>query len=336
MSAEAGTTQVSRALRIVADVGLGHGELTEVPVTEIGSGELLLRASHSSVNYKDALAATGRGKVVRRFPLIGGIDVVGEVVESADPAYLPGDQVLVTGFGLSEDHDGGYAQWVRVPSAWAVPLPEGLTPWESMALGTGGLTAALAIYRLEANGLRPGQGSVAVTGATGGSAGLASGRLARLGYQTVALTRQLDAEAYLRSIGAVSVEQVPAPGVSPPKPLESARWAAAVDSVGGETLGWLIRTMRGGGSIAAFGNAGGHELATSVLPFILRAVNLLGINTGYFDYALRQQLWARMATDLRPDHLDRMTSTISLNELPQAFNALLSGAVRGRLVVDLS
>jgi len=140
----AGTTQVSRARRIVADAGLGHGELTEVPVTGIGSGELLLRASHSSVNYKDALAATGQGKVVRRFPLIGGIDVVGEVVDSADPDYRPGDQVLVTGFGLSEDHDGGYAQWVRVPSTWVVRLPEGLTPWESMALGTGGLTAALA------------------------------------------------------------------------------------------------------------------------------------------------------------------------------------------------
>jgi acrylyl-CoA reductase (NADPH) len=334
MSAEAGTTQVSRALRIVADAGLGHGELTEVPVTEIGSGELLLRASYSSVNYKDALAATGRGKVVRRFPLIGGIDVVGEVVESADPAYLPGDQVLVTGFGLSEEHDGGYAQWVCVPSAWVVRLPEGLTPWESMALGTGGLTAALAIHRLEVNELSPDQGPVAVTGATGGVASLAIGMLARLGYEPVALTRQLDADVYLRSIGAASVEQVPTPG-APAKPLESARWAGAVDSVGGETLAWLIRTMQRGGSIAAFGNAGGHELPTSVLPFILRAVNLLGINTGYFDDALRHRLWARMATDLRPDHLDRMASTIGFDELPQAFNALLNGTVRGRLVVDL-
>jgi acrylyl-CoA reductase (NADPH) len=335
VSEVAGLTQVSRALRIVADAGLGHGELTEVPVAEIGSGELLLRASHSSVNYKDALAASGRGKVVRRFPLIGGIDVVGQVVESADPAYMPGDQVLVTGFGLSEDHDGGYAQWVRVPSAWAVRLPEGLTPWESMALGTGGLTAALAIHRLEANGLRPGQGQVAVTGATGGVAGLAIGMLARLGYETVALTRATDADGYLRSIGAASVEQVPAPDLSASKPLDSARWAGAVDSVGGQSLAWLIRTMARGGSIAAFGNAGGHELPTSVLPFILRAVNLLGINTGYFDDALRHQLWARMATDLRPDHLDQTTSTISLDELPQGFNALLNGTVRGRLVVDL-
>jgi acrylyl-CoA reductase (NADPH) len=277
VSTSAAVMQVSRALLIVADGGLGHGVLTEVPVAGIGSGELLLRASHSSVNYKDALAATGRGKVVRCFPLIGGIDVVGEVIESADPAYLPGDQVLVTGFGLSEDHDGGYAQWVRVPSAWVVRLPEGLTAWESMALGTGGLTAALAIHRLEANGLRPGQGPVAVTGATGGVAGLAIGMLARLGYEAVALTRQVDAEGYLQSIGATSVEQVPASGVSR-KPLESARWAAAVDSVGGETLGWLIR---------------------------------------------------------RPDQLDRMTRTISFDELPHAFNTLLDGTVRGRLVVDL-
>jgi len=334
MSAEATVTEVSRALLIVADAGFGHGELTEVPVTEIGSGELLLRASYSSVNYKDALAATGRGKVARHFPLIGGIDVVGAVIESADPAYLPGDQVLVTGFGLSEEHDGGYAQWVRVPSAWVVRLPEGLTPWDSMALGTGGLTAALAIHRLEANGLRPGQGPVAVTGATGGVAGLAIGMLARRGYEPVALTRQLDADTYLRSIGAGSVEQVPTP-CGPAKPLEGARWAGALDSVGGQTLAWLIRTMQRGGSIAAFGNASGHELPTSVLPFILRAVNLLGINTGYFDDALRHQLWARIATDLRPDHLDRMTSTIGLDGLPQAFNALLNGTVRGRLVVDL-
>lgn len=197
-----------------------------------------------------------------------------------------------------------------------------------------GLTAALAIHRLEANGLRPGQGPVAVTGATGGVAGLAIGMLARLGYETVALTRQFDAEAYLRSIGAASVEQAPTPDASA-KPLQSARWAGAIDSVGGQSLAWVISTMQRGGSIAAFGNAGGHELTTSVLPFILRAVNLLGINTGYFDDALRHQLWARMATDLRPDHLDRMTSTIGLDELPQAFDALLNGTVRGRLVVDL-
>jgi acrylyl-CoA reductase (NADPH) len=334
MSAEAGTLQVCRALRIVADTGLGHGELTEVPVNEIGSGELLLRASYSSVNHKDALAATGRGKVVRRFPLIGGIDVVGGVVESADPTYLLGDQVRVTGFGLSEEHDGGYAQWVRVPSAWVVRLPEGLTPWESMALGTGGLTAALAIHRLEANGLSPDHGPVAVTGATGGVAGLAIGMLARLGYEPVALTRQLDADVYLRSIGAASVEQVPTSGAQP-KPLESAPLGRGCRLRGGETLAWLIRTMQRGGSIAAFGNAGGHELPTSVMSFILRAVNLLGINTGYFDDDLRQRLWARMATDLRPDHLDRMTSTIGFDELPQAFNALLNGSVRGRLVVNL-
>ncbi|MHB8334970.1 MAG: acrylyl-CoA reductase family protein [Acidimicrobiales bacterium] len=328
-------TPVSRVLRIVADGALGHGEFAEVPIDTIGSGELLLRASHSSVNYKDALAATGRAKVVRRFPLIGGVDVVGRVVESADPHFRPGDQVVVTGFGLSEDHDGGYAQWVRVPAAWAVRLPEGLTPWESMALGTGGLTAALAIHRLEVNALSPGQGPVAVTGATGGVASLAIAMLARLGYETVALTRQLDAEVYLRSIGADSVEQVPVPESSP-KALAGARWAGAVDSVGGETLAWLIRTTQRGGSIAAFGNAGGQELPTSVLPFILRAVNLLGINTGYFDDALRQRLWVRMATDLRPERLDLITRTVGFDELPQAFTALLDGAVRGRLVVEIA
>ena len=335
MSTGAGATPVSRVFRIVADAELGHGEFGEVPVGAIGSGELLLRASHSSVNYKDALAATGRAQVVRRFPLIGGIDVVGSVVESTDPRFQPGDQVVVTGFGLSEDHDGGYAQWVRVPAEWAVRLPEGLSPWESMALGTGGLTAALALHRLEANGVTPGQGPVAVTGATGGVGGLAIGMLARLGYETVALTRQRDADAYLRSIGADAVERVPT-FESSPKPLASARWAGAVDSVGGETLAWLIRTTMRGGSVAAFGNAGGLDLPTSVLPFILRAVNLLGINTGYFDDTLRHRLWTRMATDLRPAHLERVARTIGFDELPRAFAALLEGTVRGRLVVDLA
>ena len=237
----AGTTQVSRALRIVADAGLGHGELTEVPVTGIGSGELLLRASHSSVNYKDALAATGQGKVVRRFPLIGGIDVVGQVVESADPAYLPGDQVLVTGFGLSEDHDGGYAQWVRVPSAWVVRLPEGLSPWESMALGTGGSDRGARHPPTRGQRTEPPPGP--------GGRDQGDRRHCQSG-DWHALSPGIragcpDQATRRRGVPAIDRGGVRRAGADAlAKPLESARWAGAADSVGGETLAWLIRTMQ--------------------------------------------------------------------------------------------
>ncbi|MEW6638018.1 MAG: oxidoreductase [Actinomycetota bacterium] len=323
-----------RAYRIFEEDGRSAGRLTEVAADELGSGGLLIRAAYSSVNYKDALAATGAGKVVRRFPLVGGIDVAGVVDESSDGRFREGDRVLVTGYGMSEDHDGGYSEWVRVPADWAVQIPPGLDEWEAMALGTAGLTAALAIHKLELNGLRPENGPVAVTGATGGVGSLATDMLAGLGYEVTAITGKRQEHGYLRRLGAASVlsrDSIRSEG----RPLEKALWAGAVDSVGGEMLSWLTRTTMRHGSIAAFGNAGGAELHTTVMPFILRGVNLLGVNSGYFPTDLRRRLWERLAGDLRPRHLREITRTIDLDDLPDAFDRLLAGAVRGRIVVRI-
>lgn len=326
------TAETSLAYQVRFDGRRVWGDWAHVPLAEIGSGELLLRTSYSSVNFKDALAATGTGKVMRNFPLIAGIDVAGEVAESADDRFRKGDQVVVTGFALGEGHDGGYSQWVRVPADWAVPLPDGMSPWEAMALGTAGITAALAIHRLEHSGLRSGDGPVAVTGASGGAGSLAVNMLAGRGYDVTAVTGTSSAHGYLRGLGAGDVVSRPVVAETSP-PLESARWAGAVDAVGGESLAWLIRTTQRHGSIATFGNAGGHELTTSVLPFILRGINLLGINTGYFDHALRWQLWQHMNDDLRPQCLEEIARTVEFRELPDVCNELLAGEVRGRLVV---
>jgi acrylyl-CoA reductase (NADPH) len=328
--------QKCTAYRIFQDgQGRSSGQLTEVAVDELGSGELLICATYSSVNYKDASAATGAGKVVRRFPLVGGIDVAGVVTQMSDERFAEGDRVLITGYGLSEDHDSGYSEWVRVPADWAVPIPPELTDWEAMALGTAGLTAALAIHKLELNGLHPNGGPVAVTGATGGVRSLAVDMLSALGYSVTAITRQMDAHDYLKLLGAAAVmprESLAAAG----RPLEKARWAAAVDSVGGETLSWLIRTTMRHGSIATCGNAGGAELNTTVMPFILRGINLLGINSGFFVGDLRRQLWQRVTRDLRPRHLPDIAQTIPFHALPRAFDQFLSGSVRGRIVVRIT
>ncbi|GGJ35061.1 acrylyl-CoA reductase family protein [Streptomyces brasiliensis] len=329
------SNETSLAYRITSDGHRVRGDWAHVPIADVGAGELLIRTSYSSVNFKDALAATGAGKVVRTFPLIGGIDVVGVVAKSTDGRFQEGDEVVVTGFALGEEHDGGYSQWVRVPADWAVPLPDGMTAWESMALGTAGITAALAIHRIEHNGLLPDEGPVAVTGASGGTGSLAVSMLAGRGYDVAAVTGKEDAHDYLRRLGAGQIVERPtAPGTG--RPLESARWAGAVDAVGGDLLTWLIRTTERHGSIATFGNVGGHELSTSVLPFILRGINLLGVNTGYFSDQLRRQLWQRMNSDLRPRHLNEIARTIDFHELPDAFDEFLTGRMRGRVVVRVN
>jgi acrylyl-CoA reductase (NADPH) len=273
--------------------------------------------------------------VVRRFPLVGGIDVAGVVTQSSDERFAEGDKVLVTGYGMSEDHDGGYAEWVRVPADWAVPIPQGLNDWEAMAIGTAGLTAALAIHKLELNGLHPDGGPVAVTGASGGVGSLAVDMLSGLGCQVTAITGKTDAHDYLERLGAADVrsrDSLESTG----RPLEKALWAAAVDSVGGEILSWLTRTTMRHGSIAAYGNAGGAELHTTVMPFILRGVNLLGVNSGFFVGNLRRELWERIARDVRPRHLTDIAQTIPFDDLPDAFDQFLAGTVKGRVVVRIT
>lgn len=307
--------------------------MTEVPVAGIGEGDLLVRVTHSSVNYKDGLAATGTAPIARRYPLVGGIDAAGVVVGAAG-AHREGDRVVVTGFDLSEKHDGGYAEYLRVPSDWAVAVPDGLTLEQSMVLGTAGVTAALGIHQLEHNGLRPGQGPVAVTGASGGVGSLAVSMLARRGYQVTAFTGKTAQHDALRQYGATTVEERPDTGNV--RALGPETWAGSMDSVGGQTLAWLASTTRRGGGIAAYGNAGGAKVATTVMPFILRGVNLLGINSGWFPQDVRRRLWERMATDLLPEHLDQIGRLVPFEDLPGACEDIVTGSVSGRIVVHVA
>jgi acrylyl-CoA reductase (NADPH) len=309
--------------------------LEKLALDELSPGEVVIRSSYSSVNYKDALAATGKGRIQRHFPLVGGIDVAGVVVSSVDDRFDEGDRVLVTGCGLGESHDGGFSEVVRVPADWVVPLPEGMSLYSAMALGTAGFTAALAIDRLEQNGLHPGQGPLVVTGASGGVGSLAIDLLAVRGYDVVALSRRSATNDYLQSLGATDVLMVQDIAAAE-RPLEAARWAGAIDNVGGELLGWLTRTVQPWGSIASVGLAGGVALHTTVMPFILRGVSILGITSANCPMERRRKVWNRLVTDLQPRHLDSIVAaTVKLDELPGVFEKVLAGQHRGRYVVDL-
>lgn len=328
------------AYRIFEQDGKSTGRFVELQLSDLDPGEVVIQTHYSSVNYKDALAATGAGKVVRRFPCVGGVDAAGVVVNSADERFRPGDEVIVTGYGMGVDHDGGFAEYVRVSADWVVPLPQGLTRpnglslWDAMALGTAGFTAALSIHRLEQNELSPEKGKVIVTGATGGVASLAIQMLAQLGYQVVALTGKDNEHEYLKSLGATEIlsRKDLEMGV---RPLEKAQWAGALDAVGGETLAWLTRTMRQNGVIASFGNAGGIPLHTTVMPFILRGVRLIGIDSAATAMPLRRHIWQRLASDLKPKLLAQVAQVVPFAELPQVFPLMLQGKLRGRTVVGI-
>jgi alcohol dehydrogenase len=306
--------------------------MTELPVADLGSGDLLVRVTHSSVNYKDGLAATGTAPIARRLPLVGGIDAAGVVVEGAG-MHSPGDRVVVTGFDLSEKTDGGYAEYLRVPAGWAVPLPRSMSLADSMVLGTAGVTVALGIHQLEHNGLRPGTGPVAVTGASGGVGAIAVAMLAGLGYEVTAFTGKADSHDLLRSLGATTVEA--RPDIDNVRALGPETWAASMDSVGGQTLAWLASTTKRGGGIASYGNAGGAKVAMTVMPFILRGVNLLGINSGWFPDDVRAELWRRMGTDLSVD-LAAIGHTVEFDALPEVCAQIVQGRVTGRTVVHIA
>ena len=323
-----------KAFRVFEDGGAVSGRIVDLAIDDLSAGGVVIQAEYSSVNYKDALAATGAGKIMRRFPLVGGIDVAGTVESSADPRFKPGDPVLVTGYDLGVAHDGGFAQYVRVPAEWVVPVPAGLSLLDAMAIGTAGFTAALSIVEMERNGLAAANGPVIVTGATGGVGSIAVQCLAAGGYRVTALTGK-DREAdYLKGLGAA---EVIARGTLQmgTRPLEKATWAGAVDAVGGDTLAWLTRTMMYGGCIASSGLTGGTDLHTTVLPFILRGVKLLGIDSVMCPMPTRRDVWSRVATDLKPTHLAAMAHEIALDDLPRAFDTLLQGQARGRFVVKL-
>jgi len=323
-----------RAFRIVNEDGRIHGSIVNTTVAELSAGDVLIKASYSSVNYKDALAATGTGKILRRFPLIGGIDVAGVVASSADSRFRAGDEVLVTGYDLGVASDGGYAGYVQVPAGWVVPMPRDLTGFEAMALGTAGFTAGLAIVRLEQNGLRPQNGTVVVTGSTGGVGSIAVAALARLGYDVAAITGKEEAHEYLRELGAREVLSRGTLEMGT-RPLEKARWAGAVDAVGGDMLAWLTRTTDAWGCIASTGLTGGVELHTTVMPFILRGVSLIGIDSGSCPMEIRTEVWRRLATDMKPNNLAAIAKETSLDGLPDAFATLLAGKARGRFVVNV-
>jgi len=324
-----------QAFRIHDQDGVISGRLEAITLDALSPGDVVIEAHYSSVNYKDALAGTGKGKILRRFPLVGGIDVAGVVVSSDDARFQAGAPVLVTGCGLSEEHDGGYAEYARVPADWVIALPAGLTLHDAMALGTAGFTAALAVQRLEDNGQRPDQGPVIVTGASGGVGSLAVDMLAKSGYEVVALSGKPDAAAYLKELGAHKVLDRHALDMGT-RPLEQARWGGAVDTAGGATLGWLTRTVRPWGNIASIGLAGGTELHTTVMPFILRGVSLLGIDSVHCPMPLRRRIWERLGSDLRPPHLDRIVAgTVGLGDLLEVFERVLAGHATGRTVVRI-
>lgn len=301
---------------------------------DLSAGDVLIRVAYTSVNYKDALAAAGINKIIRDYPRIGGIDLTGTVAKSEDPRFREGDPVIVHGFGLGVDRDGGYAQYARVDADMVLPLPEGLSLLDAAALGVAGYTAALSVHWMEHNGLTPGAGPVLVTGATGGVASVAIDILSARGHDVTAMTGKADAHDFVRSLGANEIVDAGL-AVATGRPIESARWAGVVDSVGGETLGWILRTLAPDGVAASFGNAGGATFSGSVLPFILRGVKLIGINANS-PMDLRRVVWNKLANEYRPRHLDRITEVVGFDALPDVMARMRDRLTRGRTVVRMS
>jgi len=323
------------AFRIHHDAAGHHAGLEDLPKTTPTDGEVLIRVQYSGVNYKDALAGTGRGKILRTFPLVGGADAAGVVEQSAHPCYQPGDAVIVTGWGLTFDHDGGFAGYLCCPAEWLVPMPAGLDTRTAMILGTAGFTAALAVHRMLGNGQDPALGPVLVTGASGGVGSMAVAILARLGFQVTAISGKPELADWLRGLGATQI--LPRDALAEARrPLEQARWGGAVDNVGGELLAQITRTVVPGGNIASIGLVGGHELHTTVMPFILRGVSLLGCNSVDVPYPLRKTLWEHLAADWQPRNLEGLASeTVGLADLPEVFERVLAGKTHGRVLVAI-
>ncbi|MEI9932203.1 MAG: MDR family oxidoreductase [Rhizomicrobium sp.] len=308
------------------DVELCHDDLMP--------GDVTVAVSHSTVNYKDGLALTGRSPVVRKFPMVPGIDLAGTVAESSNANWKPGDKVVLNGYGLSEAHYGGYCEYARVKGDWLVPLPSAFTPAEAMAIGTAGYTAMLSVLALEDAHVTPDRGAIVVTGAAGGVGSVAVAVLAKLGYRVIASTGRPEEEAYLKSLGAAEV--IPRSELSgDPKPLSKERWVGGVDSVGSKTLANVIAATSYMGAVAACGLAGGMDLPTSVAPFILRGVSLLGIDSVQMPMPRRRKAWERLARDLDVKKLASMTKTILLSGVRDAANDILAGKIRGRVVVEI-
>lgn len=307
-----------------------------IELEDLPAGEVTIKVAYSSVNYKDGLASIPNGKIVRSYPFVPGIDLAGTVVRSDDSRFKEGDEVIATSYEIGVSHYGGFSEYARIPGDWIVPLPEGLNLREAMVFGTAGFTAALSVHRLEENGLTPEKGKVLVTGATGGVGSVAVAMLAKRGYHVVASTGKEMEHDYLREIGAaeiISREELVGEKV---KPLDKQLWAAAVDPVGGKTLSAILSKLDYNGSAAVSGLTGGTDVATTVFPFILRGINLLGIDSVYCPMETRKVLWQRMATDLKPeDLLETIQNEITLEQLPGVLSSILKGENRGRTIVKI-
>ena len=322
------------AFRIHDNDGATTAAISRLSLDDLSPGELVIRTAYSSVNFKDALAGTGKGKILRRSPLVGGIDVAGTVESSTDPRFQRGDRVLVTGCGLSETRDGGYAQFARLESRWAIPVPEGLSLRESMILGTAGFTAALALYRMLDNRQAPSLGPLCVTGATGGVGSLAIDIFSRAGFEVHAVSGKPEHGDYLRGIGASQV--LGRDALATTRPLESARFGGGLDNVGGPMLASLLAQTAPYGNVASAGLAASSELDATVMPFIIRGVSLLGIASAGTERSIREAVWQRLAGDWKPLHLDRIcTREVGLDGLPDVFRLMLSGGSVGRTLVRL-
>lgn len=325
-----------KAYRIFNENGKVAGRYVDMQLSELDAGDVVVKVAYSGVNFKDALAGTGAGRIIRRFPCIGGIDLSGTVVKSGDARFKAGDEVLATSYDVGVAHDGGYAQYARLPADWVVKLPKGLDLFESMALGTAGFTAALAVERMEHDGLKPANGPVVVTGATGGVGSIAIDILAGAGYHVVALTGKDAESAYLANLGAAEVMPRGKLDLAKIKPLDKATWAGAVDNLGGDVLAWLASTMQIGAPLASIGLAANHNLNTTVMPFILRGVSLLGIDSVNAPMPLREKVWKRLGSDLKPRHLKDIVTTVGFEELPGVFEKVLNAKMRGRAAVRIS
>ncbi len=310
------------------------GRIETINEKDLGPGDVLIRSELSSVNYKDALGATGTGRIVRHFPLIGGIDVVGTVEDSTNPQFQPGDTVIVTGCGLGEDRNGGYSEYVRLPAEILIPLPKGLTSKESMILGTAGFTAAICLYRMEQNGQKPEQGPVLVTGASGGVGMVATNLLANQGYHVIAVTGKASAKERLQKLGAKEVCSLEELQLGS-RPLEKARWAGAIDNLGGEVIAGIARHINFLGNIATVGMAAGTEFHSSVMPYILRGVSILGISSNNCPLPLRKELWQRLSSEWKPTELPSLLEkTVTLSQLDTVFQNMLARKTQGRTIVE--
>ncbi|MFC5569226.1 YhdH/YhfP family quinone oxidoreductase [Lysobacter yangpyeongensis] len=322
------------AFRIHNDANGYRSGIESVTLDDLAPGEVVIKTAYSSVNFKDALAGTGQGKILRKFPLVGGIDVAGHVVASADPAFREGDEVLVTGCGLSETRDGGYGEYARLESRWVIPLPKGLSLRESMILGTAGFTAALALYRMRDNRQTPELGPLAVTGATGGVGSLAVDIFSRAGFEVHAISGKPEHADYLKAIGASQV--LGRDALATTRPMESARFGGGLDNVGGAMLASLLAQTAPYGNVASAGLAATADLPTTVMPFIIRGVSLVGVASAGTARDIREAVWEHLASDWKPRHLDRIcTREITLPGLPDVFATMLTGGSFGRTLVAL-